>query len=772
MKTLLKAIKISIFCLIALFIFEDEAIAQECNFRLSGIIYDGTNQQILAGATVSILGTDKIAITNKSGLYRFSKLCAGTYRIKITHVGCVPLEANLVVNSADLTNQSFNLLHSTEQLSEVLVSSKYDSDVNSIKSSLTVEEMQKLKGGTLGEMLKQLSGVSVLQTGSTVFKPVIHGLHSQRVLILNNGVRQEGQQWGAEHAPEIDPLVASRLTVIKGAGALRYGSDAIGGAVLVEPRSLDIDTGLRVELNSIYSSNNRMGLFNSIIEQGIKTKNSAWAWRSHLTYKRGGNARTPDYWLHNTGVQELNYSLHAGYQRDNTKADIYFSAFNTKIGIFWGAHIGNLTDLENAIKNKTPLFNIDEFDYQIGRPSQEVSHYLIKAKLTQELSKYRRINFVLSHQENFRKEFDRALIDNNPELDLNLGTTTADINFETDRFSNTNQQFGFTVQRQANVWSGSRFFLPNYTNLLLGLYGIRKWDSNDLQFEAGLRYDYRSLEVFRNQNGQNFQIDRQFNNLSSSFAINYVPNNNVSWLNNFSLAWRPPHVNELYVNGLHHGTANFEIGDPSLNSEISLKYTSQLNYQWNKDTYFDLTLYTNYIQNFINLVPVLPATLTLRGAFPTFQFKQADALLSGSDFTFNTALNQSISYRLKASVLIPRNLESRSWLQQMPAPQIDQEISWYFSPGKKGNYISTNALWVARQRFIPDNFIDYLAPPGEYLLFNLNFATDLRLMKTPVSLGASVFNLFNVRYRDYMNRFRYFSDEVGTNVVIRLKINI
>jgi len=767
----LSVIKMSFFCLTVLNIFVQKAIAQECNFRLSGIIYDGTNQQVLSGATVLLMDSDKIAVTNKSGVYRFNKLCSGTYRIKITHVGCVPIEASLVVNS-DLPNQNFYLLHSTEQLGEVVVSSSYDTDVNSIKSSLTVEEMQNLKGGTLGEMLKQLSGVSVLQTGSTVFKPVIHGLHSQRVLILNNGVRQEGQQWGAEHAPEIDPLVASRLTVIKGAGALRYGSDAIGGAVLVEPRSLDIDTGFRVEVNSIYSSNNRMGLFNSIVEQGIKTNKSAWAWRSHLTYKRGGNARTPDYWLHNTGIQELNYSFHGGYQREKTKADIYFSAFNTKIGIFWGAHIGNLTDLENAINNKTPLFNIDKFDYQIGRPSQEVSHYLIKAKLTQELSKDRRINFVLSHQENFRKEFDRTLIDNNPELDLNLGTTTADINFETERFSNTNQQFGFTVQRQANVWSGSRFFLPNYTNLLLGLYGIRKWDKNDLQFEAGLRYDYRSLEVFRNQNGQNFQIDRQFNNLSSSFAINYVPNNNINWLNNFSLAWRPPHVNELYVNGLHHGTANFEIGDPDLNSEISLKYTSQFNYQWNKDTRIDLTLYTNYIQNFINLVPVLPATLTLRGAFPTFQFIQTDALLSGSDLTFNTALNPSFAYRFKASVLIPSNLESRTWLQQMPAPQIDQEISWYFSPDKKTNYISTNALWVARQRFIPDNFIDYLSPPSEYLLFNLNFATELRFMKTPVSLGASVFNLFNVRYRDYMNRFRYFSDEVGTNVVLRLKINV
>lgn len=771
MKNQFLIMKMSVLCMLALSFLISAAVAQECNFRLSGTIYDETNQQVLSGANVTLMATGKTVITNKAGIFRFNKLCSGTYRIRVSHVGCVTIEASVVLYS-DLQNQNFTLKHSSEQLGEVIVSSTYDTDLNSIKSSLSVEEMQKLKGGTLGEMLKQLTGVSVLQTGSTVFKPVIHGLHSQRVLILNNGVRQEGQQWGAEHAPEIDPLVASRLTVIKGAGALRYGSDAIGGVVLVEPRSLNIDPGLRAEINSIYSSNNRMGLFNAILEQGIQSEKSVWSWRSHLTFKRGGNARTPDYWLHNTGVRELNYSFHAGYQREKTKADIYFSAFNTEIGIFWGAHIGNLTDLENAIKSKTPLFNINEFDYQIGRPKQDVSHYLIKGKVTQELSKDRRINFLISHQENFRKEFDRALIDNNPELDLNLGTTTADLNLETNRFNNTNQQFGFTVQRQANVWSGSRFFLPNYTNLLLGMYAIRKWDKNDLQFEAGLRYDFRNLEVFRNQSGQNFQVNRQFNNVSSSFAVNYIPNSSISWLNNFSLAWRPPHVNELYVNGLHHGTANFEIGDPNLNSEISLKYTNQFNYQWSTDTKIDLTFYTNYIQNFINLVPVLPATLTLRGAFPTFQFQQVDALLSGSDLTFNTALNASLTYRFKASVLLPRNLESRTWLQQMPAPQIDQQISWYFSPNKKSNYLSTNVLWVARQRFIPNNFLDYLAPPNEYLLFNLNFSKELNFMKTPVSIGASVFNLLNTRYRDYMNRFRYFSDEVGTNVVLRLKINI
>ena len=744
--------------------------AQDCNLRLGGIVFDGATRQPLPGATVLLIEQNKTTVTNKAGFYEFKRLCPGNYRIKITHLGCLPLEANLIINN-DLLNKNFELLHIDQELSEVLVSSSSATDGYAVKSSLNSSDLEKTKGGTLGEMLKQLNGVSVLQTGSTIFKPVVHGLHSQRVLILNNGVRQEGQQWGAEHAPEIDPLLAGKLTVIKGVGALKYGSDAIGGAVLVEPRSLSIAPGFHTELNSVYFSNNRMGLLNAILEHGGSDK-SPWSWRSHFTHKRGGNARTPDYWLHNTGLKELNYSFHLGYKKPKTQAEFFFSAFNTSLGIFWGAHIGNLTDLENSINSPKPLFNIDEFTYKIARPRQEVSHYLFKTKFIRELENGAKLNFSLSHQENFRKEFDRALIDDRPELDLNLGTTAFDVNYEINKSINSNLQIGTTVQRQANIWSGSRFFIPNYTSLMLGLYAIQKWSINDINLEAGLRYDYRDLQVFRNQNGENSKIARNFNNVSSSFAINYIPNNNFSWLNNFSLSWRPPNINELYVNGLHHGTANFEIGDPNLNSEIGFKYNTQFNYQLNKNTDIELGLYSNYIQNFINLVPVLPPTLTLRGAYPTFMFKQADALLTGGDLTFNTVLIPSLGYRLKASVLLPRNLETNTWLQQMPAPQIDQELSWYFKPNKKSSYLSTNALWVARQRFIPNNFIDYLAPPSDYLLFNLNFGTELRFMKTPVSLGASVYNLFNVRYRDYMNRFRYFSDEVGTNVVLRLKINL
>ena len=78
-------------------------------------------------------------------------------------------------------------------------------------------------------------------------KPAIRGMQGDRIVIMNNGVRQEGQQWGSEHAPEVDPYLASRLTVIKGASSVRYGANAMGGVVLVEPWPLPTAPGMAGE---------------------------------------------------------------------------------------------------------------------------------------------------------------------------------------------------------------------------------------------------------------------------------------------------------------------------------------------------------------------------------------------------------------------------------------------------------------------------------------------------------------------------------------------
>lgn len=760
---MVKHVTFTVLCLLALTFTQ----AQLCTLRLSGVVSDVDTKAPLAYATISLKEVNRQQITDANGFYSFDKLCAGTYTILVSHADCLPLEVKVKLENSLVRN--FVLPHNYNQLQEIIVQGIIDKQPDAIKSELSKREIQQTRGLTLGEVLRKAEGVTVLQTGSTIFKPVIHGLHSQRVLMLNNGVRQEGQQWGSEHAPEIDPFIADKFTVLKGAGALRYGADAIGGAILVEPKALPRKPGLGGEVNSILFSNNRMGVFNAMLEQNI-ARHPAWSWRAHLTWKKGGNTRTPDYWLHNTGVEELNYSAQLGYKSDRTKADLYFSAFNTRLGIFWGSHIGNTTDLQNAINSSRPLFNIDKFTYELDRPRQEVQHYLAKATVQQELLNGNRLNLMLAHQENFRSEYDRAIITNRPELDLNIGTTTFDLNYELKRAKGPAGQWGIMAQRQANVWDGSRFFIPNFTTWMIGGYAIERWSFSKSTLEVGLRYDYRNQRVFRNQNNVVTETFRQFKNVSGTLSYNYNLSERWRWISNVALAWRPPTINELYVNGLHHGTANFEIGDPNLQSERAWNFSTQFSYQQDSSWSADLTLYSNYVAGFINLIPVVPATLTLRGAYPTFRFVQTNAWLSGADLRVVRNFGGSFQAGLKASLLLPRDVSSKTWLQQMPAQRGELDVTWFYRSGHpRESYLTLNLIGVSRQTLIPANLVDYLPPPPGYVLTNFEYATLLHIGKKHLTFGASIYNAFNIRYRDYMNRFRYFNDEAGRNIVVRIK---
>ncbi len=515
-----------------------------------------------------------------------------------------------------------------------------------------------------------------------------------------------------------------------------------------------------------------MGVVNLMLQQNL-AKHPEWSWRAHVTAKKGGNTRTPDYWLHNTGVEELNYSAQVGYRKEKFKADLYFSAFNTRLGIFWGSHVGNLTDLQNAIRSTTPQLNIDRCSYSIGRPRQEATHYLLKATVNKELANGDKLNVLVSQQENFRQEYDRALVSDAPELDLNIGTTTIDLNYEQKTSRSPHASMGVVAQRQENVWDGTRFFIPNFTSIMLGAYAIERWTMNRWKVEAGLRYDHRNLRVFRNQNNIITQTFRDFNNLSATASLQYELGARWQWLLNAALAWRPPTVNELYVNGLHHGTANFEIGDPGLRSETAWKLSNQFRYRKDSSLGIDLTLYSNFITDFINLVPSLPPTLTLRGAYPTFRFIQTDALLSGSDISISSAISRSLNMTARVSLLFPYDLRAKTWLQQMPAQRADADLTWYLpSDHPRQTSLTANLAWVGRQRLVPSNAVDYLPPPGGYLLTNIEYATLLHFRKNHLNFALSVYNLFDVRYRDYMNRFRYYNDEAGRNIVVRIKIPI
>ena len=745
------------------------AAAQQrpCVLTLSGSVADADEKAPLDKAVILIKELGRSTETDVEGHYHFYDLCPGIYTFMVTHADCDTLSLRIKVESNLVKN--FALPHHYNQLAAVQVVAGQQSQDLQVLESISTRELAESRGQALGEMLKRITGVTVLQTGSTIFKPVIHGLHSQRIILINNGVRLEGQQWGSEHAPEIDPYVADRFVVVKGAGAIRYGSDAIGGAVLVEPRPLPVDQQFHAVVNTGYFSNNRQYVTNVQLEQNLKS-DPAFSWRTHITFKRGGNARTPGYWLNNTGLREFNVAGMAAYRKAGYRAELFLSGFHTTLGIFSGSHIGNLTDLQNAIASEKPLQNIDRFSYQLGRPYQRVQHYLAKLRMFWSGNSGYRWQLVVAHQENNREEYDRALITDRPELSLSIGTSSLDLSREITRSAARSGGRGLQVLYQQNVWSGSRFFIPNFRNVTIGAYALERVQLGAYNVEGALRFDYRSLRVFRNRNGMNSSSTRLFFNPSSTVSISRTLNQKIQIRSNTSLAWRAPQVNELYVNGLHHGTASFEIGDSSFRAERSVKQLLQWEYRQDSSWLVDVTLHGNYVIDFINLVPSLPPTLTLRGAYPTFRFAQIDALLYGTDVRIEHQWSSSWKGGVKGTLLWARDLSKKDWLQQMPSHRIESQLTYLFATHRlRNSYISPSLLHVLRQTRIPSGFIDYLPAPPAYTLLHMTMGTDWQLGKRNLGVVIGVYNLLNTRYREYMNRFRYFTDEVGRNVVVQLK---
>jgi iron complex outermembrane recepter protein len=768
--------------LLSLSFFVNKVQAQ-CTLKFNGIIYDEGTKQILSSATVSINEISLSKTTNAKGEFIFEGLCPGHYDVTISHVGCKTITTHIHIK--DDYYQQYILPHSVNEIAEVKVNGVITSTTNAteIKGKL----LDAVKGGSLAQALTQITGVSVLQTGTNIYKPIIHGLHSSRVLILNNGIRQEGQQWGNEHAPEIDIYTANRIAVVKGASTLRYGGDAIGGIVLVEPKLLRTLPGIGGDVNVAYFSNNRMPVLSGLIEGNFKNKPSI-SWRLQGTLKRGGNAKTPNYWLDNSGTQEYNFSATLGIKKQKWSTEFFYSQFNTKLAIFSGSHIGNVTDLVQAINSAAPPDYIKNvgFSYTIQRPYQQVQHHLVKSKTVFNTGKKSRLNIITSFQYNNRKEYDKKRFqssDNGPQLDLSIATLNTDVVWDHFYTKNVRGTIGVMGNYQNNQYS-QRLFIPNYEALNAGAFIIEKFEKNKWLFEGGLRYDYRNFFNTNTNGGINYK-DKNYSSVSANLGTSFRLNSGVKFLLNASTAWRSPNINELYSDGLHHGAARIEKGDINLLAERanSLMFTIEV---VNDKLSFELSSYLKYINNFIYLAPTYPPQLTIRGAFPVFEFKQTDAKFTGIDASIKYQINHHLHFISKASIVRGWNKIAKEWLIQIPADRFDNEIEYNFNNNQffKDSYIKIFTQNVLMQKRTPATgnieitqpngtkvlTSDYMPPPKGYMLLGAEAGAQIAIGKKIINASVTGTNIANTVYRDYMNAFRYFADEMGRNFAVRIKM--
>ncbi len=757
-------------------------VLAQCTLSLSGHINDAETKEHLENAVIKIAELNLSSTSDAKGFFRFMGLCPGIYTITVTHTGCKPVTSHIHLKAdAEI---DFLLEHAAAELSEVVVTGMSQTNTTQIKE-VKGKELEATRGLSLAESMKRIAGITVLQTGSNIYKPVIHGLHSQRVLILNNGVRQEGQQWGSEHAPEIDPYIANRLSVIKGSAALRYGGDAIGGVILVEPKLLRNDPGISGEFNTAFFSNNRMGVASGMVE-GNSAKHTAFSWRLQGTFRKGGNAKTPNYFLANSGTEEINFSVTAALRKQQKGIELFYSRFQTKLGIFSGSHIGNVTDLWVAIQAKDPPDYIRNaaFTYRIERPYQNVQHQLLKIKAWQQTGKTGKLNVTISGQYNNRDEYDQkrfASSSKSPQLSMGIGTVLTEVVWDHYGTGAWRGTVGGSFMYQNNSYE-SRLFIPNYQSINAGIFVIEKYSWKKLDMEGGLRFDEKRFFNTNDNNGLFSYPNLSFNNISANFGLAYKHTASLRLIFNASTAWRAPQVNELYANGLHHGAARIERGNTSLTPERSNNFSTNLLFN-NNNWDIDVSAYLKTINGFIFLEPTFPPELTIRGAFPAFRYNQTNARLHGFDISTQWNMHPHWGIALKAAILRAWNKKTNSWLIQMPADRYETQLNYRFSNARKLNEttIGIGCTYVLRQHRvpatgnieIPGNTIkqsDYLAPPPAYVLFGIELGTGLKVGHNNWRILLACTNFTNLAYRDYMNAFRYFSDEMGRNISLRLKI--
>lgn len=762
----------SFFSLIFFIVIMQVLHAQDsCNIVFSGRVVDVDNKEVVAGATIYIHGQQKGGKTNSEGIFSINNICAGTYKVTVNQLGFDSVSA-MMTFTRSVTDHVFRL-HTDEHLLHEVIISGQRIEEHSALSTITIGEKQLAEnsGKTLGATLKRIEGVTTFQTGASISKPVIHGLHSQRILILNNGIRQEGQQWGSEHAPEIDPSFATEISVIKGANTVRYGPEALGGVIMLSPKPLLQIQGLGGNFSTFGATNN--GLFGASSMVEGKVKNDFY-WRLHGSGKKAGNTRTPNYYVKNTGFEEAAFSAAAGYAKEKYNIEAFYSLFATRLGIFSGAHIGNLTDLQNAFNSKEPLEKAG-FSYDFGRPYQQVTHNLLKLNASFYIANNRKIALVYGMQTNNRSEYDKhkPLNDslaalNQPELNYKIVTHTADASYEFD-LKKVRTTLGISGMQQQNNYAG-RFFIPNFINRGVGAFSVVQWKKNKLDMEAGLRYDIRALKYYFWQNRVLVSPERYFSNFSGTAGMNYKFSHHWDVAYNIGLAWRPPSPNELYSKGLHHGAASIEYGNKNLEAERSFNNILNVHYWYNK--YFDVhvTLYANNIDNYIYLSPKMPAELTIRGAFPAFEYKQTQALLAGLDANIEWELKENWQLNAKGMYLYGQDLSQNQPLILMPANRVSAELEHKIKSNKlKEAFVRGGTQYVFQQNRVPLN-ADYVSPPKGYLLFSMQAGTVIYIGKQTVEMNLEIENLTNTAYRDYMNRLRYFTDEMGRDITLRIKI--
>ena len=598
--------------------------------------------------------------------------------------------------------------------------------------------LQSHQSTNIIDAISHQPGVNQVTTGSGISKPVIRGLSYNRILVVNNGIRQEGQQWGDEHGIEIDGNSVNSVEILKGPASLMYGSDAMAGVIIMHEAPVMPSGGMYAEAGSEYQTNN--GLFGYTLNFKGNQHDFTWDWR----------------WS-----QKLAHDYHApedGYVPNSAFRE---RALNGSLGVIknWG-----YSRLHVSFYQLTPgMVEVeDEYeeggkDYKIDAPFQEVKHY--KAVLNNYLGigdGY--LKAIVGYQQNRRQEFEE---EDECGLDFRLHTVNYDLRYvlpEWNKF-NTNIGIGGMYQKSENL--GEEFLIPAYHHFDFGVFATASRSFLDrLHVSGGLRYDHRNLHSLSlEEEGEERFSDfhRKFGDFSGSLGAIYNLSQRLDLKANISHGFRAPNMSELGSNGEHEGTFRYELGNQDLNPEHSWQFDLGLDYAGSVLSY-SLALFANRINDYIY---IQRAEGEMDGT-PLYQFSAGDARILGGEARVILHLLHHLHFENCYSYVDAQQLHAErdsKYLPFTPAPRWLSSLHYdipFRSKIIRGAYAEVESDMNFKQTHILEAN-DTETPTSSYTLLNLGIGTNIHLAngRKLCSVGLSATNLLDKAYQSHLSRLKY-----------------
>ncbi len=752
---------------------------EKIKVMLSGRITDAKTGDPLPGASIYLVDDKLGAVADADGRYAINNIPVGHHILEVSHLGYASIVEHIELSGN--IERNFSLSPIVTENQGVIVTGV--SSATSIRkapvpvATIRKQALLQTPSTNIIDALTRIPGVAQASTGPAVSKPVIRGLGYNRVVTINEGMRQEGQQWGDEHGIEIDEMSVVRAEILKGPASLMYGSDAMAGVLNLVSHMPVAEGTVKGNILTNYQTNNRMmGLHGNIAgnQNGLN-------WNVYGTYKSAGDYKNKyDGRVLNSRFNEKNAGGYIGLNKSWGYSHLIVSRFDQQIGMVEG-------DRDDAT-GKFILFagspleriatNEDLSSRKMFVPNQRVLHNKIVSDNNFVMGRSR-LKVNLGFQNNLRREYGEPDEPDEEELFFDLKTFNYNLQWQLPKMKEWHTSIGVNGMQQSNRNKGEETLIPEYNLFDAGVYVYTQRFFNKTTLSGGLRFDNRMVNSEELMEGPDLKFEafkKSFANFSGSVGISYEPSEAITLKANIARGFRAPNMSELASNGTHEGTNRYEYGDISLKSETSFQFDGGLEFNYEHFN-IGIAAFYNSIDNFIfyrklNSVFGGDSLVNVDGEdMMAFKFSQQNAALAGFEATIDIHPHPLDWLHFENNISFVRGrfsqpVDGTRNLPLIPAARWVSELRGNFNKAGKSFrnlYVKLEADNVFDQNKAFTGYDTETITEG-YTLMNAGLGSDIvgKNKKTLFSVYMALNNITDKAYQNHLSRLKYTAENMVT----------